>query len=246
VRSRRSAAQHASCGWPPSSVRPSIGKPDRIGVPCRVRQSAWAVNADKDWHSLLEGAQDADAVEAIVLAVEGDFLAVQEPAEELHGFHQTSLAHARWIEALAGGGVLRKGVASADADLEATVAKVVDAGELPRQVDGIVEVVVQHQGADLQARGAVGHRDQWRQRSPAIEDVVPRVDHVEAGVFDGPRKGAQTIGRDIPDLEAKAERAHSATVACGCARHTPRQPSRCGPRRALDVAFQCRRSVDCV
>jgi hypothetical protein len=32
------------------------------------------------------------------------------------------------------------------------------------------------------------------------------VDHVEAGVFDGPRKGAQAIGRDIPDLEAKAER----------------------------------------
>ncbi len=221
-------------------------KPDRIGVPCRVRQSAWAVNADKDWHSLLEGAQDADAVEVIVLAVEGDFLAVQEPAEDLHCFRQTRLAHARWIEALAGGGVLRKGVAGADADLEATVAKVVDAGQFPRQVDGIVEVVIQHQGANAQARGAVGHRDQRRQRRPAIEDVVPGVDHVEAGVFDGPRKGAQAIGRDIPDLEAKAERVHLETVARWSARHTPRQPSRCDPRRALDVAFQRRRSVDCV
>jgi hypothetical protein len=100
-------------------------------------------------------------------------------------------------------------VASADADLEAAAAQVVQAGQFPRQVDRVVEVVVEHQRADAQACRAVGHRHERRERRPALQDVVPGREDVEAGVLGRLGLRAQLLGRARPDLQPEAEAAHA-------------------------------------
>ena len=52
-------------------------------------------------------------------------------------------------------------MARADPDFEPATAQVVDAGELARQVDRMVEVIVQNEWANPQTRGALGHRQEW-------------------------------------------------------------------------------------
>ena len=69
--------------------------------------------------------------------------------------------------------------------LEPTTAQMVDAGQFPRQVNWMVEIIVQYQRTDPQARCPAGDRRQRRQRRPAIHDVVPSVDDVEAGGLGG-------------------------------------------------------------
>ncbi len=96
----------------------------------------------------------------------------------------------------------------ADANLQTASAEMVDAGQLPDEMDRVVKVVVEDQRAHPERSRALGHRDQRRQRGPAVDDVVPGVDHVQAGVLGRARVGAQLFGGALPQLVAEAEPVH--------------------------------------
>jgi hypothetical protein len=68
-----------------------------------------------------------------------------------------------------------------DPDFEAASAQMVQAGQLLRQMDRVVKVIVQNKRADAQSCRAVGDCHQGCQGGPSINDVVPRVHYVESG-----------------------------------------------------------------
>ena len=93
---------------------------------------------------LLLRAQGPDAIQLVVLASERDILATQQSLQDLHGLRHSGLSHSWWIEALSDRRVLRKGVSCADTGLQSAVAELIDACKFPRQMHGVIEIIVQH------------------------------------------------------------------------------------------------------
>ena len=81
---------------------------------------------------------------------------------------------------LADGLILGEGVSRSDPNFEATPAQMVQAGQLLGQMDRVVKVIVQNQGADAESRRTVGDSHQRCQGRPSINDVIPRVHYVKA------------------------------------------------------------------
>ena len=132
-------------------------------------RAAWAsaslaVDADEQWNVVLVGSKGADVLEVVVLSGIGHTLAIEETAEDLDGLGEASLSDCRWVEGLPDGLVLGEGVPCSDPDLEAATAQMVQAGQLPGQMDGVVKVIVENEGTDAEALRAVGDSHQRRQR----------------------------------------------------------------------------------
>ena len=180
-------------------------------------RAAWAsplaIDGHQNGHPLLPGAQGAHPIELVVRTAKGHLLAIEQLAHDLDGLGKTRLAHGGWIERLADGGVLGEGVAGADADLEPPASELVNAGQLARQMHRVVEVVVQHQRADPEPGRAIGGGQQGCEWGPAVHNVVPGVEDIEASGLGAPRQIAQLIGRDLSDLETESKRTHRLTVA---------------------------------
>jgi hypothetical protein len=90
---------------------------------------------------------------------------------------------------------------------------VIHTRQLARQVDGVVEVVVEHQRAHSQPRRGVGHSLKRGQRSPAIDDVVPGGNDVESGILGSAGSRPRIARGRVLDLESEAELSHLGTVA---------------------------------
>ena len=112
---------------------------------------------------VLVGSKGADALEVVVLSGQGHTLAIEELPEDLGGLGEASLSDCRWVKCLPYGLVLGEGVPCSDPDLEATPAQMVQAGQLLRQMDRVVKVIVEDKGTDAEVRRAVGDSHQRRQ-----------------------------------------------------------------------------------
>ncbi len=115
--------------------------------------------------------------------VEGHGLARQERGDDFGGLGQALLAHCRRVENHPHGRVLGEAVPGAETDLEPAATQAVEGGQLLGQGHRMVQVVVEHQRAESDARGrdrGGGQRDERRALAP---DVVTHLEDVEAGVL---------------------------------------------------------------
>ena len=145
----------------------------------------------------------------------GHLVAVEQAAHDLDRFRHPLLANTRRVECGADRGVLGVGVAGADAELEPSVGDVVDRGGLAGEVNGVPEVVVEHERTDPDPFRRGRHRRQRRERRPVWTDVVERAEHVEAGALGGDGDRPQVVGAVVAaDLETEPE----GTIS---ARHPP-------------------------
>ncbi len=120
-----------------------------------------------------------------MLAVVGHRLAIEQPTEDLGGFGEAGLAD-RWrVKSLTDGGVLGERVTCSYSDFEPASTEMVQAGQFLGKMDRVVEVIVQHKGAEADAGRTVGDRHERRQRRPPINDVIPSMNHVESGGLGG-------------------------------------------------------------
>ena len=71
-----------------------------------------------------------------MLAFVGHCLAIEQPAQNLHGLTKPGLADRRWVELLSNGLILGERVPRSDPDLQAATAEVVQVGQLLGQMDG--------------------------------------------------------------------------------------------------------------
>jgi hypothetical protein len=90
-------------------------------------------------------------------------------------------------------------VARPDSNLKATSAQVTDSSELPRQMDGMVKVVVQHQWADSKPGRCLGYRHKWCKGSGTVADVIRCVHDIESEIFD-----SSGVRGDLIDLGSLA------------------------------------------
>ena len=108
-----------------------------------------------------------ESVDAVEAAVECHWPVADEARlEDLHRFREPCHSNARWIERQARAPIVGLHPAGADPQLEAAVGQQIDRGGLLRQQRRMAEVVVEHDGADTQARCGgrrVQQRWQWRQ-----------------------------------------------------------------------------------
>ncbi len=148
------------------------------------------------------------AVDAVVLATEDDFIAIKKTAQYFDGLPHASLSDGRSVKGDSDGLILVEGVARPDANLEATSAQVIDSCELPRQMDGMVKVVVQHQRADSKPCRCPGHRHKWREGSGTVVDLIPRVHDIESEIFDSSRMRGDLIEMEFAALETQSEWMH--------------------------------------
>ena len=84
----------------------------------------------------------------------------------------------------------------------------IDSCELPRQMDGMVKVVVQHQRADSKPCRCFGHRHKWREGSGTAVDVIPRVHDIESEIFDSSGMRADLVEVEFARLKPKTKWAH--------------------------------------
>lgn len=145
----------------------------------------------------------------VVLTTEGDFLALKEAAQNFDGLPHASLSDGRSVKGDSNGLIFVEGVARPDANLEATSAQVIDSCELPRQMDRMVKVVVQHQWADSKPCRCLGDRHKWREGSGTAVDVIPRVHDIESEIFDSSGMRGDLIEvEDIARLKPKTKWVH--------------------------------------
>jgi hypothetical protein len=74
-------------------------------------------------------------------------------------------------------------VSSTNADFETTLAEMVQAGQFLCQMHWVVKVVVQDQRADPEFGRTVSGSHNRCQGRPSIDDVIPRVQHIESGLL---------------------------------------------------------------
>ena len=123
-------------------------QPDDVGVARCVRKGSSAVDSYEERYVGLARPHRLHAVDAVILATEYDFIAIKQTAQNFDGLPHASLSDGRSVKADSNCFIFVEGVPRPDANLEATSAQVIDSCELPRQKDGMVKVVVQHQWAD--------------------------------------------------------------------------------------------------
>jgi hypothetical protein len=184
------------------------GQTDDVRMPRGVGKGGLTVHPNQDGHVVLEAPRRPHAFQSVMGAVEGDLLAVKEPVENLDRLSQAGLAGPWRVEGRADGGVLGEGMPGADTHLEAPPREVVDACELLGQMHRVVKIVVQHKGTHPDTGGGLGHSHQGRQRRPAVYDMVPGVEDVEAGLLSVASLRPQLGRGALPHLESKAEGSH--------------------------------------
>lgn len=129
---------------------------------------------------LLMGGVDLRLVDVHVLAVVRHDLAIDEATNHLDTLHQPGFAMPRMLEAGTRRSVLLRGVAGADAELESTLGQVIQRCRLPRQLNRVTHVVVDHecpQPNPLRRLRDGTQRDKWRE---AWADMVTDEHDIEA------------------------------------------------------------------
>ncbi len=139
---------------------PKHRQSDDVGMKGRVSEGVTTIDADEQRNVVLERAQRPDSLELIVLPVMGDLLPTEESAENLDGLGEASLADCWRLERLSDCLVFGEGVPCSNADFETATTQVVQAGQLSRQMDRVVKIIVEHKRADAQVRRAPGDRHQ--------------------------------------------------------------------------------------
>jgi hypothetical protein len=112
-------------------------------------------------------------------AVEGDLLPGQQRPQDPDRLGQARDPDGCRVERDACLLVLGPQVAGADAQLEAPVAQQPERGGLPTQQDRMPQVVVGHQGADMQPLGGLGRRSGRDQRREGVVKVIGEQQRVE-------------------------------------------------------------------
>ena len=176
----------------------------------RVRERRLAVDADQDREPLLPGAHRAHRVEPVVLAGEGDLLAVEKPPQDDDGLGEARLPDRRRVERDADRLILGERVPGADAELDAASGEMVERRDLASEVHRMTEVVVEHQRADANALRRLPRRlSSGASGGPHVADVVRGVDDVEAGRFRRARTRTQFGGgRQRRELVSEAKLPH--------------------------------------
>ena len=124
----------------------------------------------------------------------GHLVAVEQAAHDLDRFRHPLLTDTRRVERGADRGVLGVGMAGSDAELEPPAGDVVDRGGLAGEMNGVPEVVVEHERTDPDPIRRRRHRRQRRERRPVRADVVERAQHVETGTLGGDGDRPQVVG----------------------------------------------------
>ena len=145
---------------------PEHGEADGVGVLRRVGERSLAVDTDQDREPLLMRAHRAHRVEPVVLAGEGDLLAVEEPPQDDDGLGEAGLPRRGRVERDADRLILRERVPGADAELDAASGEMVERRDLARQVHRMTEVVVEDERAHANVLRRLGDRCQRRERRP--------------------------------------------------------------------------------
>ncbi len=151
-----------------------------VGVSSGMREKRSAVAPHEDRHALLVGRVDAGSIDAVVLTLEVDHLTVEEVAQNLHAFGQTSLARCGRGPFDPGRVVLAGGVPGTESQLEATTGDTIDRRGLPCELHRIAHVVVEHQRAQPDPFGRRRDRGQRRHRRPTRSDMIRGQHDVEA------------------------------------------------------------------
>lgn len=142
---------------------PEHRQPDDVGVTGRVSESPMTVDTDQERNVVLERAHRPDSFELVVLPVMGDLLPVEESAEDLDGFGEASFADRGRVKRLPDCLVLAEGVPCSEPDFETAATQMVEAGQLPGEMDRVVKIIVEDERADAQVGRAVGYRHQRRE-----------------------------------------------------------------------------------
>ena len=109
----------------------------------------------------------------VVRTCERHLLAVEQPPQQVRRFLEPRDAHRSRIEPEPDLGVLGRRVPRSQAELEPAVGQQVDGRGFAREQRRMPEVVVQHEGADVQPGRRLGHRRQRNhRRQQVVGDVV--------------------------------------------------------------------------
>ena len=104
--------------------------------------------------------------------------------------------------------------------IEPTPRQHVDGGQLLGEHHRVLEVVVEHEGTDLELGGGVGRRHQRRHRPQLVAEVVGHEERVVAQVLRLPGEvGPGGTGRRVGQLDAEAERTMGRRTGHGRARY---------------------------
>ena len=167
------------------------GRGDDVGMADSMGQGCPAVHADEQRDMLLSRWEGGCLIEAVVRPVEGHRPAVEEGADDLDRLAEAFLAHSRRVERPPHGPVLREAVAGPETHLEASSTQMVERRQLLGQRHGVVQVVVEHQGAETDPFGAHCRRRQGDERRRLPPHVVTDLEHVEAGLLRQRRRAAR-------------------------------------------------------
>ena len=183
-------------------------QPDYVGVARCVSKGSSAVDSHEDRYVGLARPHRHHAVDAVVLAMEVDFIALEKAVQNFDGLSHAGLSDGRSVKGDSNCYIFVEGVARSDANLESPPAQVIDSCELPRQVDGMVKVVVQHQWADSKPCRCLGHRHKWREGSGTVVHVIPRVHDIESEIFDSSGMRGDLIEVEFARLKPKTKWMH--------------------------------------
>ena len=151
---------------------------------------------------------------AVVRAVDVDGLAGQERPDHVHRLDQPVDAGCAGVEPQARGVILRFHVPRAEAQLEAASRNRRDGGGLACGVDGVAQVVVEHQRAGVQARRRARGGRGTRERRQRSDEMIGNRQHVEPGLLHGTREIAEVRATGQRGVQAEAERT-GAMAFCG-------------------------------